>query len=178
MADGPTKAKAKGARQPKVYWAEIDGLNEWIVAAPNRAEALAAFGVRQNLFAEGAAGEESGPDKVEAARAQPGVPLRRPKGSKAAFSAPTGASDWSAAAPKGSKPKPRAKADREALGRAEARLKAVEDEHRQALTEIEEDRARLDERAAREAQRHDAAKAQAEAERDKAAEAFRQAGGR
>lgn len=177
MAKAEPKAKATGGRQPKVYWAEIDGLNEWIVAAPNRPEALAAFGVRQNLFAEGAAGEEASPDKVEAARSQPGVPLRRPKGSNGAFAPSDGASDWSAAAPKGPTPKPRKKAGGEALNRAEARLKEIEEAHRQALAEIDEDRARLDERATREAERYSAARAQAEHERDKAAEAFRRAGG-
>lgn len=167
---------AKG-RKPKVYWAEIDGLNEWIVAAPNRTEALAAFGVNQDLFAQDAAGEVTEPDKIAAAREHPGVPLRRPKGSNAKFSPPTGVSDWSAAAPKGSR-RTRGKADRKALDQAEARLKQVEDDHRQAMADIEQDRVRLDERADREARRYEAARSQAEAERDEAAKAFGKAGGR
>ena len=114
------KAPAKG-RKAKVYWAEIDGLNEWIVAAPNRPEALQAFGVNQDLFGQGAAGEEADPDKTEAARACPGVPLRRPKGSQAAFAPVGGTSDWSAAIPQGSRPNGKRKPDRKALDRAEAR---------------------------------------------------------
>ncbi|MEI9890025.1 MAG: hypothetical protein WDN45_04725 [Caulobacteraceae bacterium] len=168
-------AKAKG-RQPKVYWAEIDGLNEWIVAAPNRDEALEAFGVRQNLFAQGAAGEEGAPDKVEAARGQPGVPLRRPKSSGEAFAPADGASDWSAAAPKGSKAKPK-KTDRKALDAAEARLRQVQDEHCQALAEIAEDRARVDERLERETRRYETDRAKAQAEHDEAEASYRKAGG-
>ncbi len=37
----------------RTYTAEIDGLNQWIVAAPNQKAALEAFGVHQNLFARG-----------------------------------------------------------------------------------------------------------------------------
>lgn len=170
------KAAPKG-RKPKVYWAEIDGLNEWIVAAPNKDEALAAFGVNQDLFAQGAAGEEADPDKAEAARAEPGTPLRRPKGSKAAFAPADGGTDWSAAIPKGAKSTAKKKPDRKALDRAETRLKEVDEEHRQALAEIAEDRARLDEREEREIRRYRTAKAEAEAGRDEAKQAFESAGG-
>ena len=166
---------AKG-RKLKVYWAEIDGLNEWIVAAPNRDEALAAFGVRQDLFAQGAAGEVTDPDKIASAREQPGVPLRRPKESKAEFAAPTGAADWSAATPRGST-RPKKKANRKALDQAEARLDEVENDHLQAMADIEQDRARLDEREDREARRYETARSEAEVQRDAAAKAFNEAGG-
>ena len=170
------RAAAK-PRQPKVYWAEIDGLNEWIVAAPNRTAALEAFGVRQDLFAQGAAGEETEADKIEAARAEPGVPLRRPKGSKAPFARPDGTLDWSAARPKGSTTKPKKKPDRKALEAAEARLEQVQDEHRLAMAQIAEDRARLDEREEREIRRYEADRAKAETRRDEARDAYRKAGG-
>ena len=167
---------AKG-RQLKVYWARIDGLNEWIVAAPNRPAALEAFGMRQDLFAHGAAGEETAPDKVAAAQGQPGVPLLRSKGSTSPFTPYSGVSDWSAAAPKARKARPK-KADRKALDQAEARLKQVEDEHRQALADIEQERARIDERQARESRLYEAARLQAQGEREDAAEAFGKAQGR
>ena len=165
------------ARRPKVYWAEIDGLNEWIVAAPNRADALAAFGVRQDLFAQGAAGEVSEPDKIAAARKQPGVPLRRPKGVNGEFTAPTSAADWSAAAPKSS-PRSKKKADRKVLDQAEARLEKIEKDHRQTMVDIEQDGARLDEREDHETRRYETARSEAEAQRDAAAKAFKAAGGR
>ncbi|HEY4031161.1 MAG TPA: hypothetical protein VGM25_12505 [Caulobacteraceae bacterium] len=120
-AKGKRKAQARTKtrdRQLKAYWAEIDGLHDWVVAAPNRAAALEAFGVRQNLFAQGEAGEASDPAAIEAARAQPLTPLRRPKGSSEPFAAATGAADWSAAIPKGA-PKP--KKPKESRGRSDAR---------------------------------------------------------
>jgi hypothetical protein len=164
-------------RKPKVYWAEIDGLNDWIVAAPNRADALAAFGVRQDLFAQGAAGEAAEPDKIAAARKQPGVPLRRAKETNAEFAAPTSAADWSAAAPKGSV-RSKKKADRTALDQAEARLEEIEKNHLQAMADIEQDRTRLHEREDRETRRYEAARSEAEAQRDDAAKVFKAAGGR
>jgi len=165
-------AKPAKPRAPKVYWAEIDGLNEWIVAAPNRPDALAAFDLRQDLFAQGLAGEEKDPAKIEAARASPGTPLRRPQGSKAPFAPADAAADWSAALPKGSKARANAKPkpDRKALAQAEARLKQIEAAHRQALAEIAADRARLDERETRETDRYEAERAEAEKRRDEAKE--------
>jgi hypothetical protein len=185
------KTKAKG-RQLKVYWAEIDGLHDWIVAAANRREALEAFGVRQDLFAQDEAGDAVDPEAMAAARAEPLTPLRRPKGSSDPFVPATGSTDWSAAIPRtalGSaakpKPKPKGKAaappkpkpDRRPLDRAEAELAAVEARHRDALKRLNEDRARFDARQAREAA--DYAEEAAEAKRavDKAERAFRQAGG-
>ena len=63
------------ARKLKVYAAEIDGLHEWIVAAPNQGEALAAFGISQDLFAQGLAKVTTDPVSVEAATTSPGSPL-------------------------------------------------------------------------------------------------------
>jgi 2-hydroxychromene-2-carboxylate isomerase len=76
------------------YTAEIDGLHEWIVAAPNQQAALDAFGVNQNLFAQGEAGVTIDPALMSAAEAKPGVPLRRMKGSKGAFEEAAGGADW------------------------------------------------------------------------------------
>ena len=94
------------ARAPRVYAADIDGVHEWIVAAPNQRAALDALGVNQDLFAQGLARPEKDPVKVEAARDQPGVALRRPKGSKGDFepAGGDGSGAWDAAlkaAPKG-----------------------------------------------------------------------------
>jgi hypothetical protein len=176
MATG-IPAKRAGKRL-KVYAAEIDGLHEWLVAAPNRPQALEAFGIHQDLFAQGLAREETDPALIEQATKAPGVPLRRPKGSDAPFAPATGEADWSAAAPKGAKAKPKTKADRSGLDRAEARLAEIEDRHREAQADIAAERERLDGRATDEDKAHRKARAEAEQAVDEAREAFRRAGGR
>ena len=92
------KSKAK-ARPLKVYWAEVDGLHDWIVASPNRPEALEALGVNQDLFAQGEAGDASDPAAIQAARAQPLTPVPPPNGSSEAFAPASGAPDWTAPLP-------------------------------------------------------------------------------
>lgn len=177
------------ARKLKVYWAEIDGLNDWVVAAPNRPEALKAFGVNQDLFAQGGAGDVSDTAAAKAARAAPLTPLRRPKGSTKPFAPATGFTDWSAAIPEAplkaapskgrakAQPPPKPKPDRRRLDRAEARLGEIEARHRDALQRLAEDRARLDERQAREAEDYAEEAAEARREVDAAKRAFREAGG-
>ena len=177
-------------RTLKVYWAEIDGLNDWVVAAPNRPEALKAFGVHQDLFARGEAGDASDPGAIEAARAQPLTPLRRPKGSSGPFAPATGFSDWSAAIPRSPplaavSPKRKAKAkappkpgpDRRPLDRAQARLAEVEARHRETLQRLAEDRARLDKRLAREEADYAEEAAIARRAVELAERTFREAGG-
>jgi hypothetical protein len=165
------------ARKPKVYGAEIDGLNEWLVAAPNRPAALDAFGVNQDLFAQDMAWEETDPAKIEAALETPGQPLRRAKGSKAPFAPAGGAADWSAAEPKGLTRKPK-KPDRKALGRAEAELQRIQDRHDEAVQEIAEERRRLDDREAGEAQDFKDDLARAKEAVAEAKDSYRRAGGR
>ena len=63
-----------GMPRLKTYEAEIDGLHQWIVAAPNQRAALDAFGVHQDLFAQGLARPTSETGAVEAANASPGSP--------------------------------------------------------------------------------------------------------
>jgi len=54
-----------------------DGFNVWTVAASSRAKALAAFGVKRDLFRDGSAKEiESGPDRDSALKA-PGELIER-----------------------------------------------------------------------------------------------------
>ena len=101
----------------RTYTAEIDGLNQWIVAAPNQSAALAAFGLHQNLFAQGLAGLTRDAELIEAANAQPGVPLKRPK-SGGRFTSGPAEQDWSGAlketakSSKGCRPPSRAKLDK------------------------------------------------------------------
>lgn len=72
-------------RRLKVYGAQF-GFHDSIVAAPNQKAALEAWGIRQNLFAEGNAQIVEDPDAVAAALAHPETPLRRAIGSKEPFS--------------------------------------------------------------------------------------------
>lgn len=130
------------AAKLKTYWAEIDGLHEWIVAAPNQRAALDAFGINQDLFAQDEAGIETDPDKSDAAAARPGVPLRRMKGSKEDFKPAGGGADWTAvleAIPK-SKPKP---PSRKAIERAEAALADFQDRGVAQVERLEAEQAAL-----------------------------------
>jgi hypothetical protein len=61
-----------------------DGLTDFVVAASSRPKALAAWGVRQDLFKEGLAHEADDPALAAEALARPGEVLRRPTGSRAA----------------------------------------------------------------------------------------------
>src|ERR1700712_6096532 len=71
-------------RKLKVYQAQF-GFYDSVVAAPNQPAALAVWGTHQNLFAQGDARETDDAQAAEAARANPGVPLRRPFGSTDPF---------------------------------------------------------------------------------------------
>jgi hypothetical protein len=75
------------ARSPrlKVYAARLDGLNDYVVAAPNQGEALKAWDVHQNLFQEGLAAVTDEKSAVKAATARPGVVLRRRAQSRGAW---------------------------------------------------------------------------------------------
>jgi hypothetical protein len=178
-------------RPLKVYWAEIDGLSDWVVAAPNHAKALAAFGVHQDLFAQGEAGDASDAAAIEAARAQPLTPLRRAKGSTQPFAPATGFTDWSAAiaeaapgagntrakAEAAAKAAPKPKPDRRPLDRAKARLAGIEARREEASRRLAEDRVRLDERQAREEADYAAESAEARRAVEKAERTWRDAGG-
>jgi hypothetical protein len=59
-----------------------DGFTDYVVAASSRAKALAAWGVRQDVFKEGAAHETDDPALVKAATAQSGEVLRKPTGTR------------------------------------------------------------------------------------------------
>ncbi|PVM70944.1 cell envelope biogenesis protein TolA [Caulobacter radicis] len=78
-------ARAPAPRRLKVYQAQF-GFHDSVVAAPNQAAALAAWGTRQNLFAEGRAKVSDDPHAAAVALAHPEVPLRRAVGSQDPFS--------------------------------------------------------------------------------------------
>jgi hypothetical protein len=70
--------KSPAPRRLKVYAARLDGLNDYVVAAANQAQALKAWDVHQNLFQEGLAAVTDDASAVKAALAKPGAVLRRP----------------------------------------------------------------------------------------------------
>jgi hypothetical protein len=112
-------------RALKVYRTRL-GFFETVVAAPNQAAALEAWGVHQDLFANGEADVTTDADAVRAAQAHPGEPLKRAVGSRDAF-ALDAASPKSPGRAKRERDKP-AKPDRSELDAAEARLQHIEDE--------------------------------------------------
>ena len=160
-------------RQLKVFQAHL-GFYDTVVAAPSRSAALKAWGSRQNLFRDGAAKETQDPQAIAAARAKPGVVLRRAAGSNAPFGenpdlpkipkapkmkpaakkTPTPPEAASRAAPPRSAP-PRAAAppqlrivrapDRTPVERAEKALTELKKEEERALARLAARKAALDE---------------------------------
>jgi hypothetical protein len=156
----------------KVFQATM-GFHESVVATTSRPKALEAWGVRQDLFAEGMAKETDDPKAVEAALKQPGVPLLRPVGDKGAFRADAGAPRL----PKGEKPK-KAPPDRSKLDAAEKALAGLAQEEKALAREFAERRRALvaEEMAAREDWEEREAEARKAVKEAKAA--FRKAGGK
>lgn len=164
------------AKALRTYTAEIDGLNQWIVAAPNQKAALEAFGVHQNLFAQGLADLTRDEELISAANAQPGTPLKRPK--KGGRFTAAGGSDWSEALKATAKtPKARKPPSRARLDRARAALAAAREEGDRTLAELEEAVEAARKRLAAGQDRVEAAVAKAERAVEAAEEAYREAGG-
>ncbi|RAK52264.1 hypothetical protein [Phenylobacterium deserti] len=116
-----------------------DGFTDYIVATTSRAKALAAWGLRQDVFKEGRAHETDDPDLVAAATAQPDQVLRRPAGTRDSLAK---LKPPSKAKPKGTSP-----AALKKVADLEAKLADLEASHEEALAEIEEQRATLERRA-------------------------------
>lgn len=176
------------AARLKVYATRI-GFHDVVVAAPNQKAALAAWDVRENLFASGAATTTEDEGAVAAALQQPGVVLSRPAGqTSGAF---TAEAQTPAQAPKVDRPKkkgaqaplaasvpPPPPPDRTALTSAERALDALAAEERRGLDEIAQARKALDMREAALRRELDTRRRQLERERDRALAAYRRAGGR
>ncbi len=132
---------AKSAeRRLKVFQAQL-GFFDTVVAAPSQAAALRAWGVHQNLFADGQARVTDDPQAIEAALAHPDLPLKRAVGSADPFALEPVNLPKVPEAPKTAKPKkadakvaaaapPRPPADRSALDAAEAALRRLDDDRR------------------------------------------------
>lgn len=125
---------AKGGEQRlKVFQAQL-GFFDTVVAAPSQTAALRAWGVHQNLFADGLARVTDDPQATEAALAHAGVPLKRALGSADPFAlepinlpkVPDAVKKVKAAA--AAPPSP--PADRSALDAAEEALRRLDDDRK------------------------------------------------
>lgn len=119
-----------------------DGLTDYVVAASSRPKALAAWGVRQDLFKEGIARETDDPALVAAATAQPGEVLRRPAGTRETLA--------KAKATKKAKPAGPSKAALRKVAAAEARLAEVQARRDRTVQDLHRERAELEARVERE----------------------------
>ena len=177
------------AARLKVYAAQF-GFHDSVVAARSQAAALAAWGTRQNLFAEGRATVTDDPDAIAAALAHPEVPLRRAVGSRDRFSLEPSLPDVPdppkrrkpelKVATTGSSPpsKPTARPpDRAALAAAEKTLTAINSRRLDEEAALAERRAALEADEAASRQRWTADRKTAEAVLEKARRAYRAAGG-
>jgi hypothetical protein len=120
----------------KVFRTQI-GFFDTVIAVPSQAAALRAWGVSQNLFAEGRATLSEDGDANRAALEHPGVLLRRPVGTNAGFEIePRGVPNLPAEPPRQAsrakqppRPEPAPKKvepDRSSLTRTEAALTELE----------------------------------------------------
>jgi len=117
-----------------------DGLTDYVVAVSSRAKALAAWGIRQDVFKEGQAHETDEPALVKAALAQPGEVLRRPSGTRGQLAKLTPA--------KAPKPKGPTKAQLKKVADLEAQLADLAARQASARRKLETERAALDRRLA------------------------------
>jgi hypothetical protein len=142
-----------------------DGLTDYVVATSSRPKALAAWGVRQDLFAQGAARETDDPALVKAALAQPDEVLERPAGSAARLKAIKGAA--------ASKKKAPSTAALKKVADLEAQVDAQEQRWSEQVAALQKARDELDEREAREQAAHEAERAKLSERLTKAREASR-----
>lgn len=131
------------ARKLKVF-CYSDGFHSWTVAAPSRARALQAWGVKRDLFKDGSAREiDLGPDR-EAALAAPGELIER------GLSVDIGKVEKTRAPKARAKPE-RPKSDARARARVEAleaELEALDRSQAEETAALETEREALDQKAA------------------------------
>ena len=138
-----------------------DGLTDYVVAVSSRAKALAAWGVRQDVFKEGAAHETDDPALVKAALARPGEVLRRPAGTRGELARLKPV--------KAEKPKGPSKAQLRKVADLESKLAELDRTQEASLAELDRQQADLDRRRraleARHAKRREALEASLKAAR-------------
>ena len=181
------------ARQLKVFSTPAGFVNA-VVAAPSQKAALEAWGVRDNLFASGAATVVTDPDLIAQALAEPGEIVRVPISTDAGFVAAAKPPPASAARtpekvaparPRKStglktrpRPPPLPPPDRSALTKAETALNEAQARRRATLADLDAEREAYDRRRSEAEKALDAEVSGAERARDAALSVFRGAGGR
>jgi hypothetical protein len=115
-----------------------DGLTDYVVATTSRAKALAAWGLRQDVFKEGRAQETDDPALVKAASARPGEVLRRPAGTRGELAKLKPA--------KPAKPAGPTKAQLKKVADLKAQLAALDRDREAALAKIASEAAALEKR--------------------------------
>jgi colicin import membrane protein len=117
------------------------GFYDLAVAVPSQAAALRAWGIHQNLFADGMAKVATDKAVVEAAMAKPGVVLKRPLGTHGAF-----AQEAPLPKVKVAKARPKARengAARKAVAVADEALERAEQDHADTQQGLERKQAEL-----------------------------------
>jgi hypothetical protein len=132
-----------------------DGLTDYVVATSSKAKALAAWGLRQDVFKEGAAHETDDPALVKAALAQPGEVLRKPAGTREKLARLKPAKPAKATGP--------SKAQLKRVATLEKQLADLDADHDNAAAAMERARADLDAREEALHARHEARRAKLEA---------------
>jgi len=143
-------AKRPKAARLKVF-VTTDGLTDYVVAASSKVEALAAWGVRQDVFKEGAAHETDDPELVKAAVAKPGEVLRRSAGTREKLAKLKPA--------KAARPAGPSKAQLRKIATLEKQLTDLDAAHDRAAEALERARADLDAREEVLHARHEAQRA-------------------
>jgi hypothetical protein len=174
------------ARKLKVFQAQL-GFFDTVVAAPSQAAALRAWGMHQNLFANGQARLTEDADAIEAALAHPETPLKRAVGSNDPFGLEATLPDVPDAPKRKASAKPTARAkpeapkrpqaDRSALNAAEAALKKLDEDRKDEEENLRREQDALDSRKAAAKAAHVAAHKASTAAVVEARQAYRKAGG-
>src|SRR5258705_12991836 len=133
-----------------------DGLTDYVVATSSKAKALAAWGLRQDVFKQGAAHETDDPALMKAALARAGEVLRRPAGTRGELAKLKNAKAPAPAA----RPTP---AQRKKVADLERQLAAFDIASQRATAKLERERLALDRKAAALQASHAADRAKLEA---------------
>jgi colicin import membrane protein len=149
LRKGPASGKVTVPRKVKTFVTEA-GFFELAVAAPSMKAALEAWGIRFNLFRQGLARQTDNAVIIATAEAAPGRVLRRPIGSKGAFSESTELPKVKGASGKTKTRKPRQAIDLKALREARAALERAEARHGKRVAALTRERDALEARADKE----------------------------
>jgi colicin import membrane protein len=157
------------ARKLKTYITNL-GFFELALAAPSMKAALEAWGMGHNAFHQGFAKETHDPKIVAATMAKPGVVLKRPVGSKGAFSQDAALpKDWALDAG-GELPRPKKEKAKPAPKAKAPKTKRNDKAERAAIISFEKEKARREREREKEEARQEARQEKERRERERDAE--------